>query len=333
MQVFSLLLLLYPASFRNEYGAEMARLFAERRRKSGAWGRVALWGEAVWDALTTAPGIHLDLLRQDLRYSVRSLRRTPGFTVAALLVMALGIGATTAVFSITDRTMLRPLPFPESDRLVRVWEHVPGYTQLEPSPANWRDWQAMSHSFESLEAHLNYSLNMLRGEPRRVEGVALSEGLLPMLRVQPALGRLFSAEETRLGGPNAAILSDRLWRGVFAADPSVVGQAVRLDDTTYTIVGVMPRDFYYPDRETELWIPMTLGPSWFEDRDNNTLRLLGRLREGVTLDAARSEMQAITASLEQAYPKENAQTRATVRLFGDQVGWQSRLLIRVLTAA
>ena len=333
MSLYRLLLRLYPSSFRHEYGDEMTRLFNERRSGGSRGSRVSLWAEAIGDALTTAPRIHLDILRQDLRYTFRALRRTPGFALAAIIVMAVGIGATTAVFSVTDRVLLRPLPFADPDRLVRVWENAPGYPQLEPSPANYRDWTQMAQSFEQLEAHMTYPVNMLRSEPERVNGLALSFNLLPMLGVQPSVGRLFIEDEGRLGGPAAVILSDRLWRRAFGADPGVIGQAVRLDDTPRTIVGVMPPDFYYPDRETELWVPLTLGPSWFADRDNNALRVVGRLKPGVTIEAARADMNNVMIGLEKAFPKENGQTRATVRLFSDQVSWQSRLLIRILTAA
>ncbi len=277
--------------------------------------------------------MHLDILTQDLRYTRRTLARTPGFAVAAILVMALGIGATTAVFSVTDRVLLRPLPFQDPDTLVRVWEKAPGYPQLEPSPLNYRDWTERSRSFKQLEAHMDLPMNMVRTEPMRVAGVALTGPLLPMLGVQPVLGRLFTREESTLGGPDAVVISHRLWVRAFGGDRSVVGQPVRLDDTTFTIVGVMPRDFYFPDRTTDLWVPLTLGPSWFQDADNNFLRVLGRLNDGVTLEAARAEMDGVMVALEKIRPKENAQTRSTLRLLSDQVTWQSRLLIRILTGA
>jgi predicted permease len=333
MRLYRLLLRFYPASFRHEYGEEMVRLFEERRRHVSAVERVQLWIEAIGDAASAAPRVHVDILRQDLRYTLRALTRTPGFAVAAIIVMALGIGATTAVFSIADRVLLRPLPYRDPERLVRVWENAPGYPQMEPSPANYRDWTQMTGSFEQLEAHTVYAVNMLHSQPERVAGIALTWQLLPMLGVQPALGRLFTADEGRLGGPDAVILSDRLWRRSFNADPSIIGQSVRLDDTACTIVGVMPPDFYFPDRETDLWAPLTMGPGWYADRDNAALRVVGRLKPGVTLDGARAEMNNVMAALEKAYPKENAQTRATVRLLGDQVSWQSRLLIRILTGA
>ena len=227
MRLFSLLLHLYPMSFRNEYGDEMRRLFAERRREATLSGRVSLWIEVLGDAITTAPRVHLDILTQDLRYTRRTLTRTPGFVVAAVLVMALGVGATTAGFSVTDRVLLRPLPFKDPQSLVRVWENVPGYPQLEPSPLNYRDWTERSRSFSQLEAHMDLPMNMVRAEPMRVAGVALTGPLLPMLGVQPALGRLFTREESTLGGPDAVVISHRLWMRAFGGDRSVVGQRAR----------------------------------------------------------------------------------------------------------
>jgi len=137
-----LLLLLYPASFRAEYGAEIARVFAARRREiSNPFAILALWLETIADTVTTAIPAHWDILRQDVAYTIRCLRRAPGFTITALLVAALGIGATTAAFTLTDHVLLRPLPFPEADRLVKIWDdHArKGYPRLEPSPANYRD--------------------------------------------------------------------------------------------------------------------------------------------------------------------------------------------------
>lgn len=333
MRLYRLLLRFYPASFRHEYGEEMVRLFGERRRKASAAGRFGLWVEAIGDLLGTAPRVHVDILRQDLRYAGRVLARAPGFAIAAVVVMALGIGATTAVFSVTDRVLLRPLPFYEPDRLVRVWENAPGTPELHPSPANFRDWAQMAGSFDTLTPYFPFEMKMVRDEPERIQGTAVGAGFLRMLGVQPALGRYFTSEEETLGGPDAVILSDRLWRRKFGADPSVLGQTVNLDDTPHTIVGVMPPDFFFPDRTSELWVTLTMGPGWYADRDNASLSVVGRLKAGVSLGIVRDEMNGIMAALEKAYPRENAQTRATVRLIGDQVSWQSRLLIRVLTAA
>ena len=263
MTLYRLLLLLYPSSFRHEYGEEMARLFAERRRRVSLGGRLGLWREALADALTTAPRIHLDMLRQDVRYSLRVLTSSPGFSLTAMLVMALGIGATTAVFTTVDRVLLRPLPFQDPERLVRIWENVPGYPQLEPSPVNFRDWGRMASTFDGMAAHAAFSFNLLHREPERVTGAALTWNLLPLLGVQPSLGRGFSEAEDRPGPPSVVIISDRLWKRSFGADPGIVGRSVRLDQHTSTIIGVMPADFNYPDRVTDLWVTARFGPEIF----------------------------------------------------------------------
>ena len=152
MRLYRLLLHLYPVSFRNEYAGEMCAVFARRRRDTSAWGLTALWIGVVLDTLGNAAAVHADVLRQDLRYTARALRRSPGFAATAVLVVALGIGANTAAFSLADQVLLRPLPFPHSDRLVKLWQAGPGYSHMELSPANYADWKRMSHSFAALGA-------------------------------------------------------------------------------------------------------------------------------------------------------------------------------------
>ena len=151
MRAYNLLLRLYPASFRYEYGEEMRALFARRRREvTGPLTAIALWLQTIGEVAGNAALVHVDLLRQDLHYTARMLRRTPGFAVTAVLIVALGIGATTAAFSVTDFVLIRPLPFPQPHRLVKVWERTPDYSRLELSPANYRDWKAASTVFESI---------------------------------------------------------------------------------------------------------------------------------------------------------------------------------------
>src|SRR4249920_1566434 len=150
MKIYCALLYLYPASFRNEYSEEMCALFARRRAAAGSLGAAGLWLETIPDVIGNAALVHWDLLRQDLRYTARLLRRSPGFAITAVLIVSLGIGATTAALSVTDFVLLRPLPFPEPDRLVTVVERTPGYDQMELSGPNYRDWKAAATSFESM---------------------------------------------------------------------------------------------------------------------------------------------------------------------------------------
>ena len=167
MRFYRFLLHAYPASFRNEYGTEMCAIFARRLRDAGGpLGRAALWAAVTFEALWNALAVHWDILRQDLRYTIRSLARSPGFALTAVAVLALGIGANTAAFSISDHVLIRALPFPDSDRLVNVWAAPPGYSRVELSPASYRDWKSMSTVFESMGAHTTISANLVgQGEP------------------------------------------------------------------------------------------------------------------------------------------------------------------------
>jgi predicted permease len=331
------LLRLYPSSFRAEYGEEMRAIFAGRlARAKDAPSRLVLGVAAVADVLPNALRTHLDILRQDLRHTARSLSRSPGFAATAILVTALGIGATTATFSILDHVLIRPLPFPEPERLVRLWQDQSfrGYREMELSPPNYRDWKSRNRSFEAMGATMGFSANLVgRGEPRRLDGERATADLFPLLGVKPALGRAFSAEDDRGGAPGTIVLSDALWKSQFAADPSAIGRSVLLDDEPFTVIGVMPPGFAFPSRATQFWAPMRFTEESFADRTNLCLRVVGRLRPGISLEAARSEMSRIAASLERAYPRENAHTGATVVPLGDRLTTGSRLLVTALFGA
>jgi predicted permease len=326
---------LYPASFRAEYGQEMCAIFARRRRDTeGSLRHLALWPAAFFEILSNAALVHMDLLGHDLKYAARALSRSPGFAITAVVVLALGIGANTAAFSITDHVLIRPLPFPDSERLVKLWEDVPGYRRMELSPANYRDWKRMSRCFAGMGAVRDLSLNLVGArEPVHVEGAAVTADLFPLLGMQPALGRRFTAEDDRESAPGTMVLSDELWQSRFGGDPGVLGHTVRLDDNVYTIIGVMPRGFYFPNREAELWTAMRFAPIDFQDRANNFLHVAARLKPDVSLAAARAEMRLVAAQLERAYPRENEHTGATVTRLRDEVSQQSRLMLWALSGA
>src|SRR3954453_13712734 len=227
--MYRALLYLYPASFRNEYAGEMCAVFARRRAASGPFGVIGLWLETIPDVIVNAALVHADLLRQDLSYTIRMLRRPPGFPLTALLIVSLGIGATTAAFSVTDFVLLRPLPFSEPDRLVKLYERTPAYGRLELSAANYRDWKAGAPVFDSLGLYHAAAGNLISGgEPVRVDGVAVSADLMPTLRVQPLIGRLFSADDDRAQAPGTIICSYRLGQTQLGGDPAIVGKPVRL---------------------------------------------------------------------------------------------------------
>lgn len=336
MRLYRALLRLYPASFRAEYGTELIATFAARRRDARSFfARLMLWADVVPDLVLTAALSHWDILRQDVRLAGRSLRSSPGFTLTTILVAAIGIGANTAVFSVTDHVLVRPLPFAKADDLVQVWEDQTfrGYAQVEPSPAIWRDWRSQAKSFETLSAYTGTSVNLIgTGAPERLEAALMSWDMLPMLGVQPALGRGFTADEQRYGAPGTLILSDSLWKMRFGADPNVLGKHVVLDGVPHTVIGVMPASFSFPVRTTKLWVPLQLPEQVYGERDNAYLYVVGRLRKGVTIDQARAEMRTITEGLARTYP-EHKGVGVSITWLRDSVSKNSRLMLLALMMA
>lgn len=335
MKWYRLLLRLYPASFRDEYGEEMSEIFLDRRRDArSVLAFAALWVDVLYDTLINSFRVHVEILRQDLLYARRTLGRSPGFALTVVLVTALGIGANAAVFSITDHVLLRPLPYKDSERLVKLWERLPSYGRIELSPLNFRDWRRMSTVFEGMAAFHDQSMNFVgQGDPRRLEACFLTTDLFPLLGVEPFLGRIFNVEDERSGAPGTILLSHDLWQSTFGGDVSVLGSTVRLDQRSYTVLGVMPRGFVFPSRNTEVWLPKQFAEADYEDRDNNYLQVVAKLKRGVSLEEARAEMDVITSDLERAYPVENRDTGATVRLLRDEVSNNARLLLGALFGA
>jgi predicted permease len=341
MNAYDLLLRLYPASFRNEYGEEMRAVFMRRRREaSGPLAVAAVWLGAAGESLWNAALAHLDILRQDLAYTGRVLRRTPGFAITAILMVALGIGATTAAFSVTDFVLIRPLPFPEPARLVKIWEKTPGYSHMELSAPNYRDWKAAAKSFESMGTYHFDEITLLgAGEPRRFDGTSVSADLFPTLGVAPFIGRSFSPDDDREGAAGTMILSYRLWQTEFGGDPNILGRQLSakadFDDATFTVIGVMPREFHFPRSDALFWITTRFGERDYQaaERTDNWLEAVGRLRRGVTLEQARAELQVIAAQLEQQYPRENKDTGAAVFRLGAEVSERSQLLLLALSGA
>jgi putative ABC transport system permease protein len=333
MRFYNALLHLYPSSFRAEYREELCYAFAERTRTiAGPLAVIKIVLAALADVIPNAVLVHGDLLRQDLVYAARSLRRTPGFALTAVLVVALGVGANTAVFSLADFVLVRPLPYAEADRLVKLWQGEAGAGMNEVSPANYRDWKAMTSSFSSLGAYWRRAANLVgTAEPRRLETVRATPELLPLLGVQPLLGRVFTQEEA--GAGQLIVLSYPLWKSQFGGDPGVIGRAVRLDGVPHTVIGVMPASFQFPSRSVEAWTSLVLHEEDFKDRTDTYLEVLARLRPGVPAEQARREMAVVSARLEQQYPKENKDIGAVVLGLRDELSERSRLLVLALCGA
>lgn len=331
------LLRLYPGSFRDEFGAEIVAAHRQRRREaSSALGRALCSAETAVDTVASACACHFDLLRQDLRFSARSLRRAPGFAATAVAVAALGIGCTTAVFSIADHVLLRPLPLADGNRLVEVWEdqRENGYARVEPSPPNFKDWRAMNRSFEEMAAFVPGAMTLSgEGEPARVTTAAVTGPLLGMVGAPVALGRVLGDRDDRDGAPAVVVLSYGLWQSRFGGRAEILGRTVRLDEVPYEVVGVLAPRFVYPSRETQLWVPLRPSADDLADRGNNYFHVVAKLRRGVTLAAAQADMTQVAASLERQYPKENAHVGAAVRSLRDALPRQSRLLLAALVGA
>ena len=332
MNFYAALLRLFPKSFRLEYEGEMRRIFASRLKGASSSGQVlGVWLSTFLDVVPNAFMAHMDILKQDMRFTVRALGRAPGFTITAILVAALGVGATTAAFSVTDRVLFRPLPFSDPDRLVKLFQAEPGYSRFEPSPAHYRDWKAMNSSFEDMGAYTALTVNLVGGgEPMRIQGSSVTANLLPLLGVAPLLGRLFMPDEDLEGSSGTLLLSHGLWKDAFGGREDAVGKIVRLDEQAYVVLGVMPPEFTFPDKATRLWVPIRFQPDNFLDRENHYLHLLARLRPRVSLQAARADMAVVSAQLKRQHPKEND---ITIVQLSDQVPAQARLLLTALLGA
>ena len=236
----------------------------------------------------------LEVIAQDLRYALRQFGKSPGFALTAVLTLALGIGANTAIFSVVKAVLLAPLPYKDPSRIVAVWTTNPakGGEPLPSTPADFAIWKQRSGVFEDLAPSYDDEKTLTgQGAPQFLIGYGVSASYLNILGVQPQIGRLYTAQEDKPGGPSVALLSDHLWRTTFHADPNIIGKAITLDGTPRTVLGVMPREFNYPP-SVEVWTPAAMSASAFDDFNHTYIRILGRLKPGVTLDQAQQELNA-----------------------------------------
>ena len=255
---------------------------------------------------------------QDLRYALRSLRKSPGFTAIAALTLALGVGSTTAIFSVINAVMLRPLPFPEPDRLVRILENnvERGWSSFGVSHPNVLDWRSDAASFESMAAFQNAGFTWAaNGEAEIVVGLQVTATFLPALGISPALGRNFLDEEDRPGGNTRVLLiSDGLWKRAFGGDPSVIGRAITVNSQPYTIVGVLPASFRW-GATTDMLAPLAPDPA--RNRADHRLVAIGRVKADATIERARTELETIAARLGQQFPESNKGWSVVVDSFYD----------------
>jgi putative ABC transport system permease protein len=278
----------------------------------------------------------LEQLTHDLRFGMRMLTKRPGFTLVAIITLALGIGANTAIFSVVNTVLLQPLPYKDPDRLVMVWEDDTrhGYPRDTPAAANYIDWRDQNQVFEGMAAIADLSFNLTGiGEPERIDGNRVSANLFDLLGVEPQLGRAFSPEEDQPGGNRVVIMSHGLWQRRFGSDINIIGTPLTLNGVSFTVIGVMPLRFQFPGPQNELWIPIAFNSREAANRGRHYLRVVARTKPGVTLQQAQAEMNTIAARLQQQYPDSNTDLGATVIPLHEQLVGDIKPALLVLLGA
>jgi putative ABC transport system permease protein len=291
---YDLLLKLYPSEFRAHYGQEMRAVVKARyaeERSRGFFSRILFSADLVSDALVTSFQEHLVMLAQDIRFTIRTLRSSPAFALAAILTIALGIGANTAIFSVVDHVLLRPLPFPDSDRLVRVRLTHPTEHDVSMSVADFIDWRSENRTFQSLCAYADEAVTLTGvNTPRMLQAAEVTDQFFKTLGAEAAMGRAFRRGDDLPGSPPGVVLSHRLWVEVYGSRQDAIGKAVKLDSVQYTIIGVMPATFAFPSEETLLWVirpiatPGRRGPYF--------LTGIARMGSGMTFGGAVSQLNS-----------------------------------------
>ena len=284
-------------------------------------------------------GVSLETLIMDVRYGMRSLLKKPGFTITAVVALALGIGANTAIFSVINGVLLRSLSYANPEKIVMLWERNVTGTRMQNvvSPGNFLDWQKQSTSFEHMAAIADQRVNLTgggRGEPEEIKVQLVTEGFFSALGVQPFNGRFFIPEENKTGNDLVIILSHQLWQNRFGSNPAVVGQQVNISGRLRTVVGVMPPGFHFLDNQVQAWVPYPLDPAIdYRATTGRFLKVVGRLKPGVSVQQAQAELTGIAKQLEQALPKFNTGWSVSVLPIHEQVVGEIRPILIVLLAA
>ena len=305
--LYRALLLAYPVAFRDEYGRELCLVFADQCRQVQSFpALLAVWAEALIGILKEAPKEHLHMIVQDLRYATRVLRKDLVATVAAIAILALGIGSTTLVFSLANGLLIRPLPYPRPDRLVEVEE----YSLKDPNEKdtisfpNYTDMRARTRLLEDIGVVQSGETTLLgTAAAERLPMGRVNDGVFRVLGVAPLLGRAFSREDCLPKGPRNVVISADLWRRRFGGDPNIVGRPLDTMNDRYTIVGVMPQGFHYPAR-AEAWFPIQLDASR-EPRTNYSMSAIARLKLGVSVEQASDEVKSLLEQIHRENPANN----------------------------
>jgi len=246
----------------------------------------------------------MDAFFKDIRYGIRGLAKRPVLTIIAIVTLGLGIGANSAIFSTINALLLKPLPFPDPERIVAVWEKVPsrGMERNEVAMANYLDWNAQSQAFEHLGFYRWWSTNLTGSDsPERVQGFLVTANFLDIVGVKPMLGRGFSADQNQPGKDGVALLTYSLWQRRFGADPNIVNKTISTNGVARTVIGVMPPDFNYP-MGAEIYAPLAITPELARSRGNHSYLGIGRLKPGVSLQGAQVDLDRIAVQLEKGKP-------------------------------
>src|SRR5256885_179261 len=252
-----------------------------------------------------------------IRFAFRQLIKNPAFSAVAIATLALGIGANTAIFSVVNAVLLRPLPYPDAERIMVVNESSGPGQDFSVALPDYFDWQHDNTTFEHLAVTHKESRNLsgIPGrEPERISCASVTRNFFNIVGLPPRIGRTFSEDEDKVGGPLVAVISDRLWQRAFNRDPKILGQAITLHDSSFTVIGVMPREVTSP-QDSDVWLSLmrrSNNPAWLDRSHHPNMYVWGKLKTGVTVDQARAEMKTIAARLEKAYPETNKQVYAVV---------------------
>ena len=279
----------------------------------------------------------MDQLFQDIRYAIRMMFKNPGFTLIALITLALGIGANTAIFSLVNGLLLRPLPYGNPDRIVMVWQD---YRERSGRDKEWTssdtffDWRDQNHSLESIAVLDGWLPTITGGEPEQIPGATVSYNMFSVLGVSPAIGRTFVAEEDKPNGRKVVILSDGLWKRKFGGDRNAIGKDILINGEKYSVIGVMPPTFEFPmEPSAQMWTPMQVDATNSCGRDCITLRAIARLKSGVTLAQAQSDMSLVAERLQQQYPEEYRNVGITLTPLHQELTEEIRQPLLVLLGA
>ncbi|HUK29536.1 MAG TPA: ABC transporter permease [Candidatus Acidoferrum sp.] len=314
-RIFRRLVKLFPSEFRSDYGGEMEKVFAQQRREAGGGflGLMRLWGETIVGIFRTAPGEHLEMFRQDGGFALRMMRKNKGFTVLVICILGLGIGANTAIFSVVNGVLLRPLPYVKGDRLVSVNQAAPhaGIGRITFSVHEIEDIRAQSQTLEDVVEYHNMQFDLLGvGDPQRIDTGVVSANFFDVLGVKPLYGRTFVPDDDKPGAPAVMVFSYEYWKRVYGGDPKVVGTTFRMNNMVHTAIGILPPMPQYPD-ENDVYMPTAdcpfrSNPKFIATRGARMMTVFGRLREGKTIEQAQTELTGLENRFRQAFPNDYA---------------------------